>query len=66
MKGLRIRRLIHPATDLAGTVIPFKSRGQTCRRLLLAAADGQRSPATTAWNRSSFREALLHEDPLRQ
>ena len=54
IKGLRIRRLIHPATDLAGTVLPFRSRGQTCRRQLLAAADGQQIVVELASVRDTY------------
>ena len=40
-KGLRIRRLVHPSSDLPAAVAPFRSKGSTCRRILVSGDDGQ-------------------------
>ncbi len=39
--GLQIRRLTHPAGNVSGKVLPFRSRGRNCRRLLVSGLEGQ-------------------------
>ncbi len=39
--GLRVRRLAQAQREIEATFTPFRSRGNTCRRIIVAANDGQ-------------------------
>lgn len=57
-KGLWIRRLVHLPGDLPAAVTPFRSRGPTCRRILVSGGDGQQIVVEFA----SFADA--YEPPI--
>jgi superfamily II DNA or RNA helicase len=40
-KGLAVFRRVHAPVELAATVAPFRSKGTSCRRMLISGADGQ-------------------------
>jgi superfamily II DNA or RNA helicase len=41
--GLLLQRLVHWPKDVTATVAPFRSRGNTCRRVLVTAQDGSQT-----------------------
>ena len=52
IEGLQLQRLVHPGKTVTGTASAYRSRGTTCRRVLLKEADGPEYIVELA----SFRE----------